>query len=74
MECSNCRKEILKDDIYFKCLDNYLQVNYFDSEEENIFCSKDCFCESLSLKEENNRDDELNRIKKIIENLGWLDE
>ncbi len=50
MYCSNCH-ELITDETYFSCLDNYLQVNYFDTEEENIFCSKDCFCEALTLTE-----------------------
>lgn len=39
--CSSCGCII--DDIFYKCLDNCLQVNFFDSEEENCFCSKECF-------------------------------
>lgn len=29
--------------------DNFLQANYFDSEEDNLFCSKDCICRALSV-------------------------
>lgn len=49
--CANCGKEI--EGSYFKCLDNFLQVKYFeaDDQSDNVFCSKDCFCESLSLEE-----------------------
>lgn len=52
MKCFNCNEPIIGD-TYFKCLDNYMQVNYFEYEDErdNIFCSKDCFCEFLSLEE-----------------------
>ena len=47
--CAKCGKEI--EGKYLKCCDNFLQVKYFEDYEEkdNIFCSKDCFCESLSL-------------------------
>lgn len=36
-------------DNYYMVGDNYLQVKYFDSNEDNIFCSKDCLCEALSV-------------------------
>lgn len=50
MECAVCGKEI--EETYYKCLDNYLQIKYFDDYEQkdNIFCSQECFCESLSLE------------------------
>ena len=48
MNCSTCGDYI--EDIYFKCLDNFLQVKFFDTEEENIFCSEECFCKYLSLE------------------------
>ncbi len=50
MKCANCNNEII-DETYFKCLDNFLQVKYFDEEKNNIFCSKECFCEALTLEE-----------------------
>lgn len=34
MNCSNCGAVI--EDTYYKCLDNCLQVNFFDTEEENL--------------------------------------
>lgn len=49
MKCANCGKEI--EDTHYECLDNFLQIKYFDIKEDNIFCSKDCFCEALSLQE-----------------------
>jgi len=51
MRCANCDKEI--EGSYFKCLDNYIQWNYFEESDQsdNIFCSQECFCESLSLEE-----------------------
>ena len=48
--CANCGKQIEAGEEYFKCLENYLQVKYFDSEDCNIFCSQSCFCESLFLE------------------------
>ena len=33
LNCSECGSKIT--DTYFKCLDNYIQVNFFDTEEEN---------------------------------------
>ncbi len=58
MKCINCGEVI--NDTYFSCLDNFLQVKYFDSEEENVFYSKECFCESLSLEELDIEDEEVN--------------
>ena len=37
-------------DLYYKVLDNYLQVNYFDDDKTNCFCSKACFCEFVMLE------------------------
>lgn len=35
--CSYCSKEInMETDIYYGCLDNFLQMKYFDSEDENV--------------------------------------
>lgn len=51
-ECSYCGNKInIEIDSYFKCLDNYLQVKYFDTEEENVFCCKECFCNYVTLEE-----------------------
>ena len=48
--CAYCDSEI--DGSYYKVGDNFLQVRYFDDEEvENVFCSKDCLCSSLSVLE-----------------------
>lgn len=46
--CANCGCEI-EGEHYLSVLDNYLQVKYFDSDEDNIFCSEDCICEALSV-------------------------
>ena len=48
--CSYCGLEI-EGDTYFKCLDNYLQVKYFETDELNCFCSKECFCNHVMLEE-----------------------
>jgi len=48
MNCSTCGEYI--EDNYYKCLDNYLQAKYFENDEENIFCSEECFCKYLSLE------------------------
>ena len=50
--CAQCGEEI-KGEHYFKCLDNFLQVKYFEEEDEsdNAFCSEECFCENLMLTE-----------------------
>ena len=45
--CAHCGCECV--DEYYECLDNYLQVKYFDSEEDNCFCSKECFCDFVML-------------------------
>ena len=54
MKCINCNSEIEK--TYFQCLDNFIQTKYFDSEEENIFCSQECFCNYVQLEEMNEED------------------
>lgn len=47
--CSKCGTKI-KDDCY-KSLDVGLQLNYFDHDKDNCFCSKKCFCEYMSLEQ-----------------------
>lgn len=49
--CACCGTLIDKNESHFKCLENFLQVKFFDSDEDNIFCSKECFCEQLFLEE-----------------------
>lgn len=50
--CSQCGEEISSEKgYYYKCLDNFLQIKYFDSVHHNCFCSKECFCDSLFLTE-----------------------
>lgn len=51
-ECSYCKEKINTEiDSYFTCLDNFIQVKYFDTEDENIFCSQECFCNYVQLEE-----------------------
>lgn len=61
MVCANCGKEIEAGDEYYRCLDNYLIVKYFDDDSCNVFCSQGCFCQFLSLTEfyNGNTEDEI---------------
>jgi len=47
MVCSVCHMELQPGDEYLRIGDNFLEVKYFDSEEENLFCSEECLCRSL---------------------------
>ena len=49
--CANCGSII--EEKYYMVGDNYLQVKYFDEEDgsDNIFCSKECLCDALSVME-----------------------
>ncbi len=58
-ECSYCNAEINAEiDSYFVCQDNFLQVKYFDTEDENIFCSQECFCNYVQLEQIDPLDEE----------------
>lgn len=46
--CANCGKEIEYGYLYM-FRDNYLQVNYFDDNTSNRFCSIECAAESLMI-------------------------
>ena len=46
--CSECGKEIKEE--YFSYLDNFLWIKYFDTYEENIFCSIRCASKALMLE------------------------
>ena len=49
--CACCRKEIdTITDGFVMCRDNFLQVKYFDSEDDNIFCSIECACENMMIE------------------------
>ena len=45
--CAECGKVI--EENYVMVGDNFLQVKYFDEEEDNVFCSEECLCKSLSV-------------------------
>lgn len=58
-KCSYCNKKInIEIDTFFKCLDNFLQTKYFDTEDENIFCCQECFCNYVQLNQYVGEDDE----------------
>ena len=46
--CAQCGCEC--SDEYYKALDNYLQTHYFDDDDTNCFCSKECFCDFVMLE------------------------
>lgn len=49
--CAYCGIPIEDEKPHYSYLDNYLQAKYFDSEENNIFCSEDCAGKALFLTE-----------------------
>ena len=55
--CANCGLPITETERRLRCRDNYLISKYFDSEENNIFCSESCLLESLSVEEYANEDE-----------------
>ncbi len=58
-ECSYCNAEINQNtDEYFTCQDNFIQTKYFDTEDENIFCSQECFCNYVQLEQIDPLDEE----------------
>ena len=53
-KCAVCGKELP----YYEegasvivCLDNFLQIKYFDDNKSNRFCSNECACRALSIEE-----------------------
>lgn len=59
-ECSYCQAPINPDiDSYFTCQDNFIQTKYFDTEDENVFCCRECFCNYVQLEEIDPEDNEL---------------
>ena len=44
--CASCGKMIQES--YLKVLDNFLQVKYFDDDEDNVFCSSVCLADYMS--------------------------
>ena len=49
MNCATCGKPIV--DEYFTSRRRALIFKIFDDDFENVFCSKDCFCEAMELEE-----------------------
>lgn len=58
LQCSECGAQI--EDTYFKCLDDCLIANFFDTDKENCFCSEECFCKYMSLEELEIEDNSIN--------------
>lgn len=58
LHCSECGAQI--EDTYFKCLDDCLIANFFDTDKENCFCSEECFCKYMSLEELEIEDNSIN--------------
>lgn len=50
LTCAECGGDITEGDEYFRVEDNFIQANYFESEKDNVFCSQDCLCDSLSVQ------------------------
>lgn len=48
--CAECGISITNE--YYSIGDNFIQVNYFEELDgsDNIFCSDDCLCKSLSVE------------------------
>lgn len=59
MECIVCSKKINQGDKYFTCEDEDVKKIIEKDEDENIFCSKKCFCEYLSLIEDMNEEEDI---------------
>ena len=59
-ECNYCKKDIDIDlEEHYVCQDNFLQAKYFDTEDENIFCCKECFCNYVQLEQIDPLDEEI---------------
>lgn len=56
--CRTCNEEL--DYEYYRCYDNFLMAKYFEEIDgsDNVFCSKDCFCDALFLESRLVEDDE----------------
>ena len=51
-KCSYCGVSInVELEEYFVCQDNFIQTKYFDTEDENIFCTQECFCNYVQLEQ-----------------------
>lgn len=54
--CAVCGGEIPTGQTYLKVCDNFLQVRFFEEEDEsdNVFCSDECLKKALSVMEVKN--------------------
>lgn len=52
-KCAVCGMEIHTGQTYLKVCDNFLQVKFFEAEDEsdNVFCSDECLKTALSVME-----------------------
>lgn len=50
LTCAECGGDINEGDEYWRVGDNFLQAKYFEREKDNVFCSKDCLCDNLSVE------------------------
>lgn len=48
-DCANCGVMLWEKVIIIQ--DNFMNLKYFETEEENMFCSNDCLAESLFAEE-----------------------
>lgn len=49
--CAECGKEIDEEETYgeaYVVQDNFLQIKYFETPEQNIFCSEECVLKAIS--------------------------
>ena len=70
--CACCNCEIREDERaeYFKILDNNLQIKFFETNDENIFCSQECICKALSVERfdfNETNDDDSEYSNEIVE-------
>lgn len=49
--CARCGQEIDPNMGAYVFLDNFLQIKFFEQNKDNRFCSEECACESLFLKQ-----------------------
>ena len=73
VKCSYCNVEIKEE--YYYVGDNFIQRKYFDSEDENVFCSKNCLCESLSVDIVyiDNTEEKIKELTILLKNLKEVD-
>lgn len=57
INCAGCGKQINAGEPYFMIGDRLLRMNYFRTDVDNKFCSKDCICNYLSVVEVWNKDE-----------------